>query len=344
MDSTFGAHRRFMSFDGLRLHWVELGEPNANPPLVLMHGLNDSHRTWRQVAPELARHRRVLVPDLPGHGLSARPDATYELRWYARTMARWLDELGLDSLDVVGHSFGGGVGMVFLLECPERLRRLALVSSGGLGREIGLPLRLASIPYFVEHFGQPFMGPCTMLALKVTRVVPRDEIERLSAMNAQRGSARAFARTVRDIVDWRGQRHSFFQRAHELSRLPSIAVFWGDRDPIIPVHHARALTNYVHGIRVTVFEGCGHYPHHERPAALVGALSDFLDDPAVPQATLRRRPLHVHRSSAGSTLSAHDLDDTHVRRSEDGRRDWLVPGGHRPRARSPFRQGTRRTH
>ena len=287
MDNVFDGHRRFMSLEGLRLHWLELGRSTAKPPLVLMHGLNDSHRTWRQVAPELARHRRVLVPDLPGHGLSARPDATYELRWYARTMARWLTELGLDSLDLVGHSFGGGIGLVLLLECPERVRRLALVSSGGLGREIGLALRLASIPYVVEHFGQPFMGPCTMLALKATNVVPRDEIECLSAMNAQRGSARAFARTIRDIVDWRGQRRSFFQRVHELSSLPPIAVFWGDRDPIIPAHHARALMNHLCGIRVTLFEGCGHYPHHERPAALVGALSEFLDDPTVSPALLR---------------------------------------------------------
>jgi hypothetical protein len=64
-------------------------------------------------------------------------------------------------------------------------------------------------------------------------------------MNAQRGSARAFARTVRDIVGWRGQRHTFFQYAAQLSELPSIAVFWGDRDSVIPPEHARALAEAV---------------------------------------------------------------------------------------------------
>ena len=78
----------------------------------------------------------MLVPDLPGHGLSARPDASYELRWYAHVMARWLDAAGVERADVVGHSFGGGVAQMMLLECPERFRRLVLVSSGGLGREI----------------------------------------------------------------------------------------------------------------------------------------------------------------------------------------------------------------
>lgn len=56
--------------------------------------------------------------------LSGRPDASYELRWYAHVMARWLDTLKLSTVDVVGHSFGGGVAQTMLLECPERIRRL----------------------------------------------------------------------------------------------------------------------------------------------------------------------------------------------------------------------------
>jgi pimeloyl-ACP methyl ester carboxylesterase len=277
-----------MDVEGCRLHWVELGGSTAKAPLVLLHGLNDCYLTWKNLAPELMRDRRVLVPDLPGHGLSGRPDASYELRWYARVMAQWLEALGLDTVDVVGHSFGGGVAQVMLLECPERIRRLVLVSAGGLGREITVALRLASIPGVVEHFGQPFMGPGTRLALKATRdVLSKEEIAGLSAMNAQSGSARAFARTVHDIIDWRGQRHSFFKRANELAQLPAIAVFWGDLDAIIPVSHAQALADRLEGVRVRLFDGCGHYPHHERPGEFVNALREFLDDPTAPQACLR---------------------------------------------------------
>jgi pimeloyl-ACP methyl ester carboxylesterase len=111
----------------------------------------------------------------------------------------------------------------------------------------------------------------------------------LSAMNAQSGSARAFARTVRDIVGWRGQRHTFFKHANELSQLPSIAVFWGNRDAIIPASDARAFADYVDGIRMVLFEGCGHYPQHEQPAPFLSALRDFLDDPVAPKAHLRDR-------------------------------------------------------
>jgi hypothetical protein len=132
------------------------------------------------------------------------------------------------------------------------------------------------------------MGPGTRLAIKATGdVLSREEIEELSVMNAQSGSARAFARTVRDIIDWRGQRQTFFERANELAQLPGVAVFWGDRDAIIPASHARALDDCLEGCSVTLFKGCGHYPHHERPAAFVNALRDFLDDPTAPKARLR---------------------------------------------------------
>jgi pimeloyl-ACP methyl ester carboxylesterase len=279
---------RFARVESLRLHWAELGEPTGLPPLVLLHGLNDCYRTWRQVALRLARDRRVLMPDLPGHGLSGRPDASYELQWYAHAMARWAQVAGVERADVVGHSFGGGVAQAMLLECPERIRRLVLVSSGGLGREITVSLRLASVPLVVERLGQPFMGLCTRLALKATGdVISSVDVARLCTMNAQAGSARAFARTVRDIIDWRGQRRTFFQRAAELPALPPLAVFWGDRDEVIPISHALALVDSVDGVHLTRFEACGHYLHHQKPELFVEALRDFLDAPGVRAACLR---------------------------------------------------------
>ena len=141
-------------------------EAGTGRPLVLLHGLNDTHRTWRPVMRELARTRRVLVPDLPGCGLSGRPDASYALDWQANVVNSWLGELGLDEVDVVGHSYGGGVALQMLLLRPQRVRRLGLVAAGGLGREVTFELRLASLPRVVELFGQPFMVPLGARALR----------------------------------------------------------------------------------------------------------------------------------------------------------------------------------
>lgn len=285
---TAEMRHRFASIDGVELHWAELGSPGERPPIVLIHGVADSHLTWRSVADVLAHDQLVLMPDLPGFGLSGRPNASYTLQWHSQVVARWLEYLELPSVDVVGHSFGGGVAQMLLLACPERIRRMVLVAPGGLGREVGFWLKFATFPFFVERFGQPFMKFGTRKAL--TRLHPDgsdQQVEALSEMNAQRGTARAFSRTVRDVINFRGQTRHFLQRVGELGSLPPIAVFWGDRDTVIPSEHGRAASERMNGGVFEVFEGAGHYVHEERPEAFVTALRAFLDAPEVPSVTLR---------------------------------------------------------
>jgi len=125
--------------------WGEMGE---GPPLVLLHGLLDTHRTWRRAAPHLARTFRVLMPDLPGNGYSGRPDAPYTLTWNAQVVAQWMESIGVDRAHVCGHSYGGGVAQWMVLEQRARVDRLALVSSGGLGRQVAAGMRLAAFPFF----------------------------------------------------------------------------------------------------------------------------------------------------------------------------------------------------
>jgi pimeloyl-ACP methyl ester carboxylesterase len=259
--------------------------------VVLLHGLNDSHLTWEQIAPELARDRRVLVLDLPGHGLSDRPDAGYELEWYSRLVVSWMEALELPEVDIVGHSLGGGIALMLLSMCRPRIRRLVLAAPGGLGREIAFVLRLAAFPGIVEYLGQPFMALGTRLALGRWRLnLPPSRIADLNAMNSRPGTARAFARTIRDLMSWRGQRHSFFRRAHELDDLPPIVVLWGDRDAIIPIAHGKALLQAVEGASLVELAGCGHHLHHDDPQAFLQAVHGALDVAFWPSMRLRAGP------------------------------------------------------
>jgi pimeloyl-ACP methyl ester carboxylesterase len=284
----------FRVVDGVKLHWLEYGVPSLRTPVVLLHGLNDSHLTWMQIAPELARDRRVFALDLPGHGLSDRPDAGYELAWYTRLVASWIETSGLSQVDIVGHSLGGGIALMLLRVCRPRIRRLVLAAPGGLGKEIGLGLRIVSLPGvagIVERIGQPFMALGTWLAHSRWRArLPHRHIYAMSAMNARRGTARAFARTVRDLMDWSGQRHSFFLHAHEIADLPPIAVLWGDRDAIVPMAHGMALARGVEGVRFEQLTGCGHDLQHDNPQSFCQAVLEALDAPLWPPMRLRAAP------------------------------------------------------
>lgn len=286
------------------LHWEEIG---SGPPLVLLHGLCDSHRTWLPVAPALAGSRRVLLLDLAGHGESSRPDAPYTLDWHANVVGSWLAELGLTEVDLVGHSYGGGVAQWMLLGHRHRIRRLGLEAPGGLGRDVSVALRWASFPYFVEAFGQPFMAFGTTRALNAAGgAFSEEEIAILAKYNSIPGTARAFSRSVRDVIDARGQHRHFLDRAREVASLPPTALFWGDADPLIPIEHGIEATALLKGATLTRFPGAGHFPHRLQPDRFVQALEGFLDAPDLPAPRLDDSVKNGARgaSSAASRFSA----------------------------------------
>lgn len=239
---------------------------------------------------ELARRHRVFGLDLPGCGLSARPDASYSLDWQARLVAAWLDRVGITQCDVVGHSFGGGLAMWLLLYRADAVRRLALVAPGGLGQEVAIELRLAALPFVVEWGGQPWMGAVTRLMTYLNgRSLSADDRRSLHGMNTSPGTARAFARTVRDVIDWRGQTRHVLQRVGEVQTLPAVALFWGENDRIIPVRHGQELCAILENCTLERFPGAGHFLHWERTHALAESLLRYFDAPRVPRARLHSR-------------------------------------------------------
>jgi pimeloyl-ACP methyl ester carboxylesterase len=270
--------------EGVELHWSDRG---AGRVVLVLHGLSDSEHSWWPVMAILGRHYRVLGLDLPGCGQSARPDASYSLDWHAQLVAAWLERIGVAECDIVGHSYGGGLAQWLLLYRGNSIRRLALVAPGGLGREVALELRLASLPFVVEHWGQPWMeSAMRLLTLLNGRSLSADQRLRLHQMNTTPNTARAFARTVRDVIRWRGQTRHFLERAREVHTLPAIALFWGDKDRVIPISHGEAFCSTLENCTLKRFPGAGHFLHWERPQALAEALLSYLNAPRIPAARL----------------------------------------------------------
>lgn len=287
--------------NGTSISWGEMGKGD---PLILLHGIYDSHRTWRRAAPLLAKHFRVLMPDLPGHGYSGRPDAPYTLAWHAHTLIEWMDAVKVPTAHVAGHSYGGGVAQWMLLEKRKRVRRLALVSSGGLGREVAVGMRLASFPFFgpliapaLMKFGAPIV---LRLSSETFGHMEPEEIERHVRMNRIPGTSRAFQRTVAGTINPFGQYMQTWQRINEVKLLPPMALFWGEKDPILPVRHARIAQKKVAGALVSIYPKCGHYPHLDEPSRFAGELVQFLNDRKRGPARLRTARTPWRNSIYGS--------------------------------------------
>ncbi|QNS02413.1 alpha/beta fold hydrolase [Streptomyces xanthii] len=99
--------------------------PDTGPPLLLLHALGEDSRDWAGVAPALARTHRVHALDLRGHGRTEWP-GTYSVEAMRDDVLGHLDALGLDRVDVVGHSMGGVVAALLAMHRPARVRRLVL--------------------------------------------------------------------------------------------------------------------------------------------------------------------------------------------------------------------------
>jgi len=274
------AQSHVTNVNGSPIAWVELGK---GPPLMLLHGLGDSNRSWRLAAPLLAKHFRVLMPDLPGHGLSGRPDAPYTLAWYADTLLAWMDAIGIDDTHLCGHSFGGGIAQWMVLADASRVRTLSLVAAGGLGRDVAMGLRLTAFPVLGRLLTPAFMAVGTWAMMRQATGTSfrheQSEIDRAIWLNRAPGTGRAFHRTVVGCVDLLGQHKQTWQRIGEVPVLPPTCVFWGEDDKIIPLRHCRTARERMRGIRVRTYPKCGHFMHLEVAEKFSRDLRDFLQSP-----------------------------------------------------------------
>ena len=125
---------------------VAVRQTGTGPVVLLVHGLAGDLHTWDRVVDDLAEHRTVVAPDLPGPWTIRPAAGDYSLGATASWLRDLLDVLGHDRATVVGHSLGGGIAMQFAYQYPQRCARLVLVASGGLGPDVNIALRAASLP------------------------------------------------------------------------------------------------------------------------------------------------------------------------------------------------------
>ena len=257
----------------------------SGPPVVLIHGMVNSSRHWETVALRLADDYTVIAPDLIGHGDSATPRGDYSLGAHAASIRDLLAVIGVDRATIVGHSLGGGVAMQFFYQFPQRVERMILVSSGGLGREVSPMLRGAALPgaaallWLAAHpqvsVGLSRMGE-RLRERGSGKAVYLQAIARALQPLQRPGARKAFLQTLRSVIDVRGQRVSALDRLYLLDGFPTLFV-WGGRDNTIPVAHGRAAQALAPGSRFEILPRAAHFPNLEDPEGLAAVLRDFLE-------------------------------------------------------------------
>jgi pimeloyl-ACP methyl ester carboxylesterase len=260
----------------------------SGPAILLIHGIGDNSTTWSTVQTKLAQRFNVIAPDLLGHGKSDKPRADYSVAAYANGMRDLMSVLDIDRVTVIGHSLGGGVAMQFAYQFPQLVDRLILVGAGGVTKDVNIALRWASLPV---------LGSEALAVLRLPLVLPvmqamgrvagaafgstglgRDlpDVLRILADLPEPTASSAFARTLRAVVDWRGQVVTMLDRCYLTQSVP-VQLIWGSRDSVIPVSHARMAHSAMPGSQLEVFERSGHFPFHDDPDRFVEVVQRFID-------------------------------------------------------------------
>ena len=266
--------------NGSRTRFLRAGEDG--PPVVLIHGLGASAEIWSPNIGALAAGHRVFVPDLPGFGRTAVPAGMdFSPAAYSRFVRDFMTALGIGRAALVGHSLGGGVALRVILDEPGRVDRLVLASSAGLGPDVSLPLRIASLPFFDRLFVKPPLPVFTRflhrLVYDPAAISP--EFARLYYdMFFQPGAVRAFTGILRAVVTIRGARPGILEPLRKgLGTIAApVLILWGRRDRILPVGQAIEAAGRIPGARLHIFERCGHMPNVEHPEAFNRLVLGFL--------------------------------------------------------------------
>lgn len=279
--STRRVHAERLTIHGTPVTFRRAGE---GPAVVLVHGVTSSSRTWRSVLPDLARDHQVIAPDLLGHGASAKPRGDYSMGAYASGIRDVLSALDVPSATIVGHSLGGGIAMQFAYQFPSWIERLVLVDSGGLGADVSLVLRAATLPgaewVLPVLAGAPARAAGALTGTVLGRLGLRanadvrglaEGFESLGSPEARR----AFLHTVRAVIDVGGQRVDARDRLYLAQRVPSLVV-WGTKDRIIPFSHGVDAHERMPGSRLEPFVGAGHFPFNDDPEHFVRVLRAFV--------------------------------------------------------------------
>src|SRR3954466_14263505 len=272
-----GFDERFADVKGVRMRYFVAGEGD---PLVLVHGLGGAASNWTELAPLLLPRRRLLVPDLPGHGGSTALPGVSGLDPFADRVAAVAEREGMLPAPVVGHSLGGMVVLRLALRRPEAVQAIVLAGAAGLsignvwGRQL-LSFFTAVRPGRIAARHRSLVSRSPLLRRLVFGFVSGADPDGPADQAVEGFLAGQLLHTDVDSA-WQALRRDDPRQELEAIRSP-VLVLWGGDDVRLPLADAFEYTRRLHA-RLRVIPGCGHLLIGERPEPCRDAIEAFLGD------------------------------------------------------------------
>lgn len=279
---------------GVELDVATAGDP-AHPPMILLHGFPESHRTWRHVMPDLARDHFVIAPDQRGYARSSKPDGVeaYTADKPVADLIALADHFGLDRFTLVAHDWGGAIAWMAALKHPDRVARLVIINAPHplifqrtlfddpdqraasqymtAFRNPGIERHIDSIG-LDAFFDTSFAKHTDLAALAADKSAYIDEWSQPGAMTAMLNWYRASAIIV-PAIDETPPRPAWLDAPFPALAMP-VLVIWGIRDTALRTSQLEGLDALVKNLRVVRVDA-GHFVPWENPGAVIAAIRDW---------------------------------------------------------------------
>ena len=244
--SLFGAEEHVLEVGGITIRYLEAGSQQPGLPILMLHGFQAGADLWfPHPVPALAEQYHVIAPDLPGFGDSG-PMPEYGVVPYATTMFAFIDALGHERFNLIGHSLGAQVGITMAAMQPDRVNRLMVVDGSGL----------------------PQSGPRWLNPVKMVADASSWHLRLYPTLFRLMRKSKAFKEGEPmpqhdDITD------------HLKHVTCPTLVVWGSRDRVAPLEHGAFLAKQMPRARLVIIRGAGHMPFYQKPAQFLKLARTF---------------------------------------------------------------------
>lgn len=248
-----------LTIDQTKVYFNSFGQGKN---LLLLHGWGCDRKIWTPFLPYLSSDLKVIVLDLPGFGRSSFPEKPWTLSDYAHFLKRFLKELDLTRVTLLGHSFGGRIAIKFASSHPKLLHKLILVATAGIKPK------------------KSILGWTCLLAAKTGKILFKIPPFSFFSQNFRSLFYKTIKRT--DYLEAEKLRETFLKVIDEdltplLGKIRSpTLIIWGEKDQEVPLKFAKMLTQKIPHSRLCILKSCGHFPFLEKPKELAKAINSFV--------------------------------------------------------------------
>ncbi|MEA3470164.1 MAG: alpha/beta hydrolase [Thermodesulfobacteriota bacterium] len=262
---------QFVNTSRFKIHYTRSGN---GPPVILVHGAASWLYSFRNNTTALSDEFTVYTLDMPGHGytIPLLKSSSYSTDMMSDVLLEFMNTMGIEKANIVGHSSGGAWALHFAYRNPEKVKKLVLIDSNGLDVPVTLTFRLFSYPVIGELFSKFFTTEDVKKGLENAffdkKLVTEEMIREIEVPLTFIENRKAQYLCIRN-QDWKITEEEMPQ-----IRVP-VMVIWGEDDLYLDSAMARKFKEIMPDTSVVILEKCGHSAHEEKPDEVNRLITEF---------------------------------------------------------------------